>query len=275
MPEPDVYIINIKPHNWATCRQRSIYGIRHDAPTPFSEGRWKSGDICLVRVSGAEYGVRAIWYIDAERPIKSGEEVPWTDADYDWLIQLKPLVEFKEPFSEKFEGTSKYSDKVKMNSIRIVQSVVKLTPPEIRNYFEALRQEKRAELEVEVIYLESKIHLDSLLAGIMKQSTVQIKTQPVEQEERVQLEDVVGEAINFRGMVYAPMNEAGVILLFSKVMDELGLLYESTPTRFPDMIGRLRLNAVLSDGSSSSSSIAATSRLIIILNRCKKEHDVT
>jgi len=37
------------------------------------------------------------------------------------------------------------------------------------------------------------------------------------------------------------MNEAGVILLFSKVMSDLGIFYESTPlVGFPDMIGRRR-----------------------------------
>jgi hypothetical protein len=50
--------------------------------------------------------------------------------------------------------------------------------------------------------------------------------------------DVVGEPINFRGMVYAPLNEAGMILLFARVMDDLGIIYESSPPDFPDMIGR-------------------------------------
>jgi hypothetical protein len=37
--------------------------------------------------------------------------------------------------------------------------------------------------------------------------------------------------------------KAGVILLFSKVMGDLGIFYESTPSiGFPDMIGRRRTN---------------------------------
>ena len=54
------------------------------------------------------------------------------------------------------------------------------------------------------------------------------------------LRDIVGEPINFRGFVYAPLNEAGVILLFSKVMDELGFIYETTPSRGVDLIARRR-----------------------------------
>jgi hypothetical protein len=56
----------------------------------------------------------------------------------------------------------------------------------------------------------------------------------------VSLKDVVGEPINFRGFVYAPLNEAGVILLFSRVMDDLGIIYESSPPTFPDMVARRR-----------------------------------
>jgi len=50
--------------------------------------------------------------------------------------------------------------------------------------------------------------------------------------------DIVGEPIYFGEFVYAPLNEAGVILLFSKIMGELGIYYEASPSTFPDMIAR-------------------------------------
>jgi hypothetical protein len=34
---------------------------------------------------------------------------------------------------------------------------------------------------------------------------------------------IVGDLINFRGLVYAPLNENGVIFLFGKVMDDLNM----------------------------------------------------
>ena len=52
--------------------------------------------------------------------------------------------------------------------------------------------------------------------------------------------DIVGEPIYFREFVYAPLNEAGVILLFSKIMGELGFIYEATPSRGVDLIARRR-----------------------------------
>ncbi|WP_048190494.1 hypothetical protein [Methanobacterium sp. SMA-27] len=49
---------------------------------------------------------------------------------------------------------------------------------------------------------------------------------------------VVGDLINFRGLVYSPMNENGVIFLFGKVMDELNMYVEEIKPGFPDCIGR-------------------------------------
>jgi hypothetical protein len=44
-------------------------------------------------------------------------EVPWTDADYERLLFFSPpVLEFREPFHEEFEGKSKYSDKIKLNA---------------------------------------------------------------------------------------------------------------------------------------------------------------
>lgn len=45
-------------------------------------------------------------------------------------------------------------------------------------------------------------------------------------------ESVVGEVINFRGLVYAPINEQGVIFLFSKVSKDLNIEIEEIKTVF-------------------------------------------
>ena len=49
---------------------------------------------------------------------------------------------------------------------------------------------------------------------------------------------VVGEIINFRNLVYCPVNEQGVVLLFGMVFDELGFMVEEVKTGFPDAILR-------------------------------------
>jgi hypothetical protein len=49
---------------------------------------------------------------------------------------------------------------------------------------------------------------------------------------------VVGDLINFRGLVYAPINENGVIFLFGKVADDFNMYIEEIKPGFPDCIGR-------------------------------------
>jgi len=49
---------------------------------------------------------------------------------------------------------------------------------------------------------------------------------------------VVGDLINFRGLVYAPLNENGVIYLFGKVTEDLHMYVEEIKPGFPDCIAR-------------------------------------
>jgi hypothetical protein len=49
---------------------------------------------------------------------------------------------------------------------------------------------------------------------------------------------VVNELINFRGMVYAPLNESGVVLLFGKVADDLNMYVEEVRAEAPEAIVR-------------------------------------
>ena len=49
---------------------------------------------------------------------------------------------------------------------------------------------------------------------------------------------VVGDLINFRGLVYSPVNEQGVVYLFSKVAEDLNMYVEEVRTAFPDCIAR-------------------------------------
>jgi len=49
---------------------------------------------------------------------------------------------------------------------------------------------------------------------------------------------LVGPPINFRGLIYAPVNENGVIFLFSKVAEDLGITIEGIQVKFPDAFGK-------------------------------------
>ena len=49
---------------------------------------------------------------------------------------------------------------------------------------------------------------------------------------------LVGDLIYFRGLVYAPMNENGVVFLFGKVVEDLNMYIEEIKPGFPDCIAR-------------------------------------
>jgi len=60
------------------------------------------------------------------------------------------------------------------------------------------------------------------------------------EEEKYEEKSVVGSIINFRGMVYSPVNEQGVVLLFGKILKDLNMYVEEIKTGYPDCIARRR-----------------------------------
>jgi len=52
------------------------------------------------------------------------------------------------------------------------------------------------------------------------------------------MQSLVGDLINFRGLVYAPLNENGVVFLFGKVAEDLNMYVEEIKPGFPDCIAR-------------------------------------
>ena len=233
--KPNVFIINIHPENWEACVQGHIFGLRRDTRRP----AFAKGDLFLVRRTGREYGVTGVWLLVGEKDIADSSEVPWFDAEYTWLLSFGPLVDFQTPMSEEFSGASKYSPKVQISAMRIVGSVVPLRYAETTRYLESILSEKAEECSVEVVYQGQKREIAEVLGEIAAYYQEGVKA-PVSPPKGKVRGPTVGEPINFRGMVYAPLNEAGVVLLFSKVMDDLGIIYESSPPSGFDMVGRMR-----------------------------------
>lgn len=54
----------------------------------------------------------------------------------------------------------------------------------------------------------------------------------------VKEESTVGELINFRGLVYSPINEQGVVFLFGRLLDDLNMYIEEVRTKYPDCVAR-------------------------------------
>ncbi|MBI2968875.1 MAG: hypothetical protein HYY40_13830 [Bacteroidetes bacterium] len=54
----------------------------------------------------------------------------------------------------------------------------------------------------------------------------------------IKRKNIVGKLLNFRGLVYAPVEENGVIFLFSKLTGDLNLYIETIRKGFPDCIAK-------------------------------------
>ena len=236
--KPNVFIINIHPENWEGCIKDHRFGIRIDISRP----KFSKGDIFLVRRTGKEYGVMGIWLFSKEEYITDQTEVPWDDYEYRWQQWFEPIVDFESPVSEEFAGASKFSSKIQISAMRLAGSVVSPTGPEIVRYLEAILKEKAEELLGTVDYEDKPTSVAEVLNGLLtfyKEKKVALPP-PIKKKQRDLVRDIVGEPIKFRGIMYAPLNEEGVVLLFSKVMNDLGIIYESSPpagTGF-DMVGR-------------------------------------
>lgn len=49
---------------------------------------------------------------------------------------------------------------------------------------------------------------------------------------------IVGDPINFKGLIFGPLNENGVIFLFSKMHEDLGIFIEAIQPSYPDAKAR-------------------------------------
>jgi len=154
-------------------------------------------------------------------------------------LTYDPLVDFETPMSEEFTGPSKYSKKIQISAARLIGSVAIIYESEIVRYFEMILEEKAKECLATTVYQGKTLKIADVLQRFLGYYRKK-EAKPEPSPEKAKRGMIVGEVIDFRGMVYAPLNEAGVVLLFSKVMDDLGVVYESSPTKGFDMVGRLK-----------------------------------
>jgi hypothetical protein len=54
--------------------------------------------------------------------------------------------------------------------------------------------------------------------------------------------NIVGDLIKFRGLVYGPVNEMGVVALFGKLSEEMGFIIEEVRAEFPDCVARRKVD---------------------------------
>jgi hypothetical protein len=237
---PNVFVLNINPEKWEECLKDHRFGISVNGRHP----KFNKGDIFLVRRTGKDYGVTGIWSLKEERFVPKQDGVPGGSSDYIWQQCFDPIVDFEAHVSEEFIGETKFSSKIQMAAARLVGSVAIIHESEIARYLGMILREKTDECSAMVDYQGQSQRIADILLKILEYYRDlgryrNNEAKPDRLSPRARRGTIEAEIINFRGMVYAPLNKIGVVLLFSKIMDDLGVIYVSSPPGGFDMVGRV------------------------------------
>ncbi len=259
----NAFVVNCRPHNWEACDRETIFGLKEGIGLP----SLKEGDIILFRISGPNYGVKAIWYFEKAMMVDQTVRVPWTDSKYGWIIKCKPIIKLSRVFSEDFQTSSKKSAKISdFYAGGIIRSIVSLKPRQIKDYLHNILNEFQSEVGGTFDYFgEKKIvkqFLEEYLDSLNLKETA-IKPPSITSSEGILAEEedldasekelelpavtkgkkskplygIVGERIDLPILNYAPLNEKGVILLFGYYLQDLGISHvEEIKSGFPDAI---------------------------------------
>lgn len=120
----DTWVFNISPDNWKLCANgptdATAHGEEH-VGQPWHGTRHTSkpdiepGDLVIARVTSADgthenFGVKGIWVFEEARRLSSQNEVPWTDAEYEWALYCRPIIrELESVFTENFGSMPAFS----------------------------------------------------------------------------------------------------------------------------------------------------------------------
>ncbi len=254
----NAFIVNCRPHNWEACEKDTIFGLKEGIGLP----SFKKGDLILFRISGPNYGVKALWYFESAERVQNQNQVPWSDTNYDWLLRCKKIVSLSKPFSEDFQTSSKKSSKInELYAGGIIKSIIAIKEPQLKDYVINILNDYSQELDVTFDYLGEEVNVNQFLRNILDQTsniapkakiteTKQIEGLLEAQEELVEHEiegkykkpkqplyGIVGERVDLPILNYAPLNEKGVILLFGYYLQDLGISHvEEIKAGFPDAI---------------------------------------
>jgi hypothetical protein len=237
---PNVFVLNINPEKWEECLKDHRFGISVNGRHP----KFSKGDIFLVRRTGKDYGVTGIWSLKEERFVPKQDGIPGGSSDYIWQQCFDPIVDFEAHVSEEFIGETKFSSKIQMAAARLIGSVAIIHESEIARYLGMILREKTDECSAMVDYQGQRQRIADILLKILEYYRDlgryrNNEAKPDRLSPRARRGTIEAEIINFRGMVYAPLNKIGVMLLFSKIMDDLGVIYVSSPPGGFDMVGRV------------------------------------
>ena len=179
----DAFILNCKPGNWAICDKHTIFGIKEtNGLPPISKG-----DLILLRISGPNYGLKALWYFDYAKKVVNRKNIELSDDNYAWILNCKKILTLKERFSEEFQTSSKKSSKITdLYAGGIQRTAVAVKKPQLRDYIFHILKEFKNELNDNINYLGEEINVNELLKKILTQIIAEAPFPESEENENIE-----------------------------------------------------------------------------------------
>ena len=161
----DAFIVNCKPGNWEICNKFTIFGLKdtNSLPPPL-----RKGDLILFRISGPNYGLKALWYFEYAKKVVNQKNIKLTDDNYTWILNCKKILTLTKRFSEEFQTSSKKSSKITdLYAGGIQKAVVAIKAPQLRDYIFHILKEHGNELTDNINYLGEEVNVNELLKKML------------------------------------------------------------------------------------------------------------
>ena len=160
----DAFLVNCKPGNWDICNKYTIFGLKDTNTLP----PLTKGDLILLRITGSNYGLKALWYFEYAKKVGNQKDVQLTDEDYTWIINCKKILTLSNRFNEEFQTSSKKSSKITdLYAGGIQKTVVEIKKPQLRDYIFHIFKEFYDELNVNCNYMHEDVNVKELLQKIL------------------------------------------------------------------------------------------------------------
>lgn len=105
----------------------------------------------------------------------------------------------------------------------------------VKGWYTANLAKKGDQVAIEVIIPGQRYRFHFISDLLTKSAAEQKARTPITTNtKRDRNKSVVGQPINYRNLMYGPVNEQGVVLLFGMLFEELGMIVEEVKTGFPD-----------------------------------------
>ena len=159
----EAFLVNCKPSNWETCNKYTIFGLKESNPPPLSKG-----DLILFRISGSNYGLKAVWYFEYAKKVVNQKNIQLADDDYTWILNCKNILTLSSRFSEEFHTSSKKSSKITdLYAGGIQKAVVAIKKPQLRDYIFHILKDYKDELDLNTNYLGEDVNVGDLLQKLL------------------------------------------------------------------------------------------------------------